>query len=151
MPNNVENDGAFGALLTDLSKDVYICLLRFVSLSTSLFMYHLFFFSPRFIVHVLFCFLQSTVHLIHLIYYSSSHSHLSYLVALILHCQSALLSVSLFSQSLFLETNNLAVSLDKVLVLDRYSLLKAKLGWFYYSLSLYIKQEIQNGVRSGIS
>ena len=43
-----------------------------------------------------------------------------------------------------LEINNLRVSLDKFLILDRYSLLEADLPWFYYSLSLYIKQETQH-------
>ena len=38
--------------------------------------------------------------------------------------------------------NNLRVSLDKLLILDRYSLLEAEFRWFYYSLSLYILQEI---------
>ena len=48
-----------------------------------------------------------------------------------------------------LEINDLRVSLDR-LILGRYSLLEADLPWFYYSLSLNIKQEIQHGVRSGI-
>ena len=43
----------------------------------------------------------------------------------------------------FLEINDLQVSLDKFLILDRYSLLEADLWCFYYSLSLHIKQEIQ--------
>ena len=42
------------------------------------------------------------------------------------------------------------MSLDKALILDRYSLLEAELGWFYYSLSLYVKQEIQHGVRRNV-
>ena len=42
-----------------------------------------------------------------------------------------------------LEINELRVSSDKFLILDRYSLLEAELRWFYYSLPLYIKQEIQ--------
>ena len=46
-----------------------------------------------------------------------------------------------FQPILSLETNNLRVSLDKFLILDRYSLLEAELRWFYHSLSLYIKQE----------
>ena len=49
-----------------------------------------------------------------------------------------------------LEINDLRVSLEKFLISDRYSLLEAELRWFYYSLSPYIKQEIQHGVRSGI-
>ena len=39
-----------------------------------------------------------------------------------------------------LEINNLRVSLDRFLILDRYLLLEAELRWFYYPLSLYIKQ-----------
>ena len=42
-----------------------------------------------------------------------------------------------------LEINDLRVSLVKFLILNRYSLLEADLRCFYYSLSLYIKQEIQ--------
>ena len=42
-----------------------------------------------------------------------------------------------------LEINNLLVPLDKYLILERYSLLEVDLRWFYYSLPLYIKQEIQ--------
>ena len=42
-----------------------------------------------------------------------------------------------------LEINDLRVSSDKFLILDRYSLLEVELRWFYYSLPLYIKQEIQ--------
>ena len=42
------------------------------------------------------------------------------------------------------EINRLRVSVDKFLILDRYSLLEAELQWFYRSLSLYIKQEIQH-------
>ena len=49
-----------------------------------------------------------------------------------------------------LEINDLRVSLDKFLILDRYSLLEADLWCFYYSLSLHIKQEIQHGVRRNI-
>ena len=49
-----------------------------------------------------------------------------------------------------LEINDLRVSLDKFLISDRYSLLEAELRWFYYSLSPYIKQEIQHGVRRNI-
>ena len=42
-----------------------------------------------------------------------------------------------------LEINDLRVSLDKFLILDRYSLLEAEFRWFYCSLSFYSKQEIQ--------
>ena len=46
-----------------------------------------------------------------------------------------------------LEINDLRVSLDKFLILHRYSLLEAELRWIYYSLSLHIKQEIQHLVQ----
>ena len=49
-----------------------------------------------------------------------------------------------------LEINDLRVSLDKFLILDRYSLLEAEIRWFYYSMSLYIKQETQHGVRRNV-
>ena len=48
-----------------------------------------------------------------------------------------------------LEINDLQESLDKFLILGRYSLREAD-RCFYCSFSLYIKQEIQRGVRSGI-
>ena len=51
---------------------------------------------------------------------------------------------------MYLEINDLRVSLDKFLILDRYSLLEAELRWFYYSLSFYIKQEIQHGIRGNV-
>ena len=41
-----------------------------------------------------------------------------------------------------LKINDLGVFLDKVLILDRYSLFEVELGWFYYSLFHYSKQEI---------
>ena len=74
------------------------------SVHTSLFMSHLISFHKFPSVHTSlitlhFYFLQSTIHLIHFIYHSPFHSHVPYLVALILHCHSTLLLVSLFSQS----------------------------------------------------
>ena len=45
---------------------------------------------------------------------------------------------------------DLIVSFTFQLILDRYSLLEAELRWFYSSLSLYIKQEIQHGVRRNV-
>ena len=101
------------------------CFISFPSVHTSLIMFH-------------FYFLQSTVHLIRFIYHSPSRSNLPHLVPLILHGHSTLLSVSILS----LEINELRVSLAKIFNL-RYSLLEAELRWFYYSLSLYIKQEVQ--------
>ena len=44
-----------------------------------------------------------------------------------------------FSANPALEINDPQVSLDQVLILDRYSLLEVELRWFYYSLFLYIK------------
>ena len=107
-----------------------LCFISFPSVHTSLIMFH-------------FYFLQSTVHLIHFIYYVPSRSHLPYLVVFILHGHSTSLSVSL-QPIPSLEINDLRVSLDNFLILDRYSLLEAELRWFDYSLSLYIKQEIQH-------
>ena len=66
-----------------------------VALLTSLFIFHLISFSPHSIDHVSFYLLQSIVYLIHFIYHSRSHSHLPYLVALILHRHST------FNQSRF--------------------------------------------------
>ena len=43
-----------------------------------------------------------------------------------------------------LEINDLRVSLDKFLILDRYALLEADLRCFCYSLSLYINHKIQH-------
>ena len=51
-----------------------------------------------------------------------------------------------FSANPPLEINDLQVSLDKFLILDRYSLLEADFWWFYFPLSLYIKQEMQQQV-----
>ena len=49
-----------------------------------------------------------------------------------------------------LEINDLGVFLDKVLLLDRYLLLKAELRRLYCSLSLYSKQELQHIFRRNI-
>ena len=120
----------------------------YVTLSTLLFMFHLISFSPHF-TDVLFYFLQSTVYLIHFIYHSTSHSHLPCLFAFILHGHSTLLSVSLFSQS---RPGNYWPTglLNKVSILDRYSLLEADFQWLYYSLSLYIKQKVRHGLRRNV-
>ena len=55
-----------------------------------------------------------------------------------------------FQSILFPEIIDLQVSLVKILILHRYSLLEAELWWFHYSLSLYIKEKIQHGVRRNI-
>ena len=112
-----------------------------VTLSTSLFMFHLISFSPHFIDHVSFLF--PSVH-------SPSHSfHVPQSISLVFTLFGCIhitwsfnLTVSFTFQPIpSLEINDLRVSLDKFLILDRYSLLEAELRWFYHSLSLYIKQE----------
>ena len=102
------------------------CFISFSSVHTSLIMFH-------------FYFLQSTVHLIYFIYDSPSRSCLPYLVAFILHGHSTSLSVF-----------NLNFFQFKFLILDTYSLLEADLWWFYYSLSLCIKQETWHCVRRNV-
>ena len=115
-----------------------------VALSTSLFMFHLIFFSPHFIDHVTFLF-----PLVH----SPSHSfHLPQSISFTFTLFGCIHITWLFKYIVSftfrpipsLEINDLRVSPDKFLILDRYSLLEAELRWFYYSLSLYIKQEIQH-------
>ena len=66
-----------------------------VTLSTSFLMFHLISFSSQSISFIS----STTVHLIHFIDHSPSYSRLLYLVALILHRHSTLLSLSLFSQT----------------------------------------------------
>ena len=108
-------------------------------------MFNLISINPYFNVHVSSHFLQSTVHLIHFTYHSSSRSCLPYLAVFILHAWSFNLIVSFTFQPMSsLEINDLQVSLDKFLILDRHSLLETELRWSYYNLSLYIKQEIQH-------
>ena len=113
-------------------------------------MFHLISSSPHFIDHV--SFLCPSVH-------SPSHSfHVPQSISLVFTLFGCIhitwsfnLTVSFIFQPISsLEINDLRVSLDKFLISDRYSLLEAELRWFYYSLSPYIKQEIQHGVRSGI-
>ena len=108
----------------------------------------------------LICFIQSTFHCSCFIFMSFSPKSISFISSTIVHLvhiyliwlhsyyMVTLLSVSLFSQSHL--WNDLWVSLDKFSILDRYSLLEAELRWFYYSLSLYIKQEIQHGIRRNV-
>ena len=117
-------------------------------------MFYLISVTPHIIVHVSSHFLESTLHWSCFIFISFSPQSISFispttvhlnhvyliLVVFILHGHSTSLSVSPFSQSRLSKL----VSLDKFLILDRHSLLEADLQWFYYSLSLYIKQEIQH-------
>ena len=114
-----------------------------VILSNSLLMFHLISMSPHFIDHVSFLF--PSVH-------SPSHSfHVPQSISLVFTLFGCIhitwsfnLTVSFTFQPIpSLEINDLRVSLDKFLILDRYSLLEADLQCFYYPLSHYIKQEIQ--------
>ena len=107
-------------------------------------MFHLISSSPHFIDHVSFLF--PSVH-------SPSHSfHVPQSISLVFTLFGCIhitwsfnLTVSFTFQPIpSLEINDLRVSLDKFLISDRYSLLEAELRWFYYSLSPYIKQEIQH-------
>ena len=113
-------------------------------------MFHLISSSPHFIDQVSFLF--PSVH-------SPSHSfHVPQSISLVFTLFGCIhitwsfnLTVSFTFQPIpSLEINDLRVSLDKFLISDRYSLLEAELRWFYYTLSPYIKQEIQHGVRRNI-
>ena len=88
--------------------------ISFLSLHTSLIMFH-------------FYFVQSTVHFIHFTYHSPSRSCLPYIVVSRWYGHSTSLSVSLFQPILTLEINDLRVSLDKFIILDRFSLLEAEM------------------------
>ena len=127
----------------------------FVTLSTSLFMFHLISFSPHLTVHVSSHFLHSTLHWSCFTLFPSVHSpshsfclqysiSFTFIIFGYVHITSPFNLITSFSFQpiLSLEINGLRVSLDKFLILDRYSLLEAELQWFYYSLFLYIKQEI---------
>ena len=109
-----------------------------------------------FIVHVSSHFLQSTLHWSCFIFISFSPQSISFylpqsisFIFTLFGCIHITWSFNLIVSFTFqpirsLEINNLRVSLDKFLILDRCSLLEAVLRWFYYSLSLYMKQEIQH-------
>ena len=110
-----------------------------------------------FIVHVSSYFLQSTLHCSRFISFPSVHSpshsfHLPQSISFIFTlfgCIHITWSFNLIVSFTFqpipsLEINNLRMSLDKFFILDGYSLLEVDLQWFYYSLSLYIEQEIQH-------
>ena len=119
------------------------CFISCSSVQTSLFMFHLIPFRPHFIDHVSLLF--PSVH-------SPSHSfHLSQSILFIITlfgCINITWSFNHIVSFTFqpipsLGISDLRVSLDKFLILDRYSLPEAGLRWFYYSLSLYIEQETQ--------
>ena len=123
--------------------------ISFLSVHTSLFMFHLISFSPHFIVYVsLFPSVQSPSHSFHLpqsisfIFTLFACTPITWLLNLILRFT--------FQPILSLKINGLRVSLDNFLILDRYSLLEAEHRWLYHSLSRYIKQEIQYGVRRNV-
>ena len=108
-----------------------------VTVSISLLMLHLISFSQHFIDHVF-------------ISISFSPQFISSIVFIfaLFGCTHITWSINLIVSFTFqpipsLEINDLWVSLGKCLILDRYSLLEAELQWFYYSFSLYIKQEMQ--------
>ena len=121
-----------------------------VALLTLLFMFHLSSLSPQFIVQVSFLFplFHSPSHSFHL---PQSISFIFTLFGCIHITWSFNHIVSFTFQPITsLENNDLWVPLDTCLILDRYSLLEAGLRWFYYSLSLYIKQKKQHGVRRNV-
>ena len=119
-----------------------LCFILFPSVHTSLFMFHPISLSPHLIDHVSFLF--PSVH-------SPSHSfHLPHSISFmftLFDCIRITWSFNLIVSSAFqpilsLEIYDLQGSLDTFLILDKYSLLEADRRCFYYSLSLYIKQEI---------
>ena len=120
------------------------CFTLFPSVHTSLIMFHFISLSPHFINHVSFLFpsVHSPSHSFHL---PQSILFLFTLFGCIQIIWSLKLIVSFTFQPIpYLEINDLQVSLDKFLILDRYSLLEDDIQCFYCSLSLYIKQEIQH-------
>ena len=127
-----------------------------VTLSTSLFMFHLISFSPHFIFmfHLIFLSPHFIDHVSFLFPSIHSPSHSVHLPQSILFmftlfgCIHIIWSFKLIVSFTFqpmasLEINDRRVSLDRFSILNRYSLLEADLRCFYYSLSLYIKEEIQ--------
>ena len=126
-----------------------------VTLSILLFLFHLISFR------VSSYFLQSTLHCSCFILISFSPQSFSFISSTIVHLVHIYLiwlhSYYIVIQPYWqfhpvpsLEINDLRVSLDKFLILNTYSILETQIRWFYFSLSLYINQEIQHGVRSGI-
>ena len=110
------------------------CFILFPWVHTSLIMFH-------------FHFLQSTVHLIYFTYHRSISFMFTLFCCIHITWPFNLIVSFTFQTIPSLEINDVRVSLEKFLILDRYSLLEADLRCFYYSLSLYFKQEIQHGVK----
>ena len=104
-----------------------------VTLSTSLFVFHLIFFSSHLIMFHFISFNSRSISFI-----SSTVVDLIHIYLIWFH-HSTLLSVSPFSQFCLWKYS---LPEDKY-SLDKYSLLEAGLWWFCYSLSLYIRQVIQ--------
>ena len=109
-------------------------------------MFHLISFSPHLNDHVLFLFpsVYSVSHSFHLLQYIS----FTFTLFGCIHITWSFNFIFSFTfQSIpSLEIKDLRMSLDKFLILDRYSLLEVKLRWFYFSLSLYIKREVRHRV-----
>ena len=119
------------------------CFILFPSVYTSLFMFHLISFSPHLTVHVSSYFHQSTLHCSCFIIISFSPQSISFIsstTVLLVHIYLIWLYLYYmviqphckfhFLANQVLEFNDLRVSLDKFLILDRYSLLEAELRWF---------------------
>ena len=125
------------------------CFILFPSVHNSLIMYHLVSFSPHFIVHVSFLF--SSVHIPFHSFYLPQFISFKFTLFDCIHITWSFNHIvsSTFQPIPSFETNDLRVSLDKFLILDRYSLLEAELQWSYFSLSIYIKQEIQQRWNQG--
>ena len=115
------------------------CFILFPSVHTSLFMFHCYFLKST--LHwSCFIFISFSPHPSHSFHLPQSISFMFTLFGCIHIAWSFNLIVSFTFQPIpSLEINNLRVSLYKVLILDRYSLLEADLQCFYYSSSLYIK------------
>ena len=111
-----------------------------VTLSTSLFIFHLISFSPHFIDHVSLFFpsVHSATHSFH------PSQSISFIFALFgcIHITWSFNHIVSFTFQLIssLGISDPWVSLNKFFILDRYSLLEAELWWFYYSLSLCIER-----------
>ena len=130
-----------------------------VTLWTTLLMLHLISFNPHAIVHVSSDFLQFTLHWSCFIFISFKPHSTSFISSTTVHlihitlfgCTHITWSFNLIVNFTFqpipsMEINNLRVSLNKFLILDRYSLLEAELRWFYNHSLFYIKQGIQHEI-----
>ena len=120
----------FGIFLLHYYRLHCSCFILFPSVYTSLFMFHLISLSPHFIDNVSFLFpsVHSPFHSFHL---PQSISFMFTFFGCIHITWSFNLIVSFTFQPIpSLEINDLQVSLDKFLILDRYPLLEADLRFF---------------------